>query len=177
MNVKNIFLVPLVVLLFKNSYAQSDTINTQYPKAVVFSNTELYAQLKDYLLRHPTVFAINSNGKPVPYTQAELKEQYEGVGISSQNLKTDSTYFDKSGVGIYKFGYMDLSEPKWLYLKYEGYIEFLDLNKKNFNLDKLLRQIRRFFKKNPSLTEKEKVKMLKGAMEVIYSNLYEVYSF
>lgn len=177
MRYKCIIFFLLQTIFFQCVYAQVDTLQTKVPKSVVFEENPLYDCLVNYLLDHPTIFTIDSNRKVIPFTKAELKERYEGTGIASVNLKTDSIYFDKSGTGIYKFGYMDIAEPKWLYLKYNDYIEFIDLNKKSFKLSKVLNRIHRFFRKNPSFTEKEKVKMLKRAMDVIYNNLYEEYSY
>jgi len=180
MNIIRLYLIGLLTVFCLQSSAQVDTLHTKASKSDVFKGTQLYNLLSDYLSDHPTVQSVQTiNGirKISPFTKEELLEMYEDHIIFSRNLKTDSVYFDKSAIGIYRFGYSDISEPNWLYLKYRDHIEFIDLDKKNFELNKVLKRINKFFKRNPSFTEKEKVKMLKGAMEVVYGNLYEVYSF
>jgi hypothetical protein len=126
-------------------------------------------------LKHPRLVKIDSNGNETPLSRYESINFYENHILTAVNLRYDSTYSDKSIIGIYRFGYV--GEPQYLYLKYRDHIEFVDLDKKTFRLENVLKKTYKFFRKSASFTEEEKVKMLKGVIEVIHSKLYEEISW
>lgn len=169
----------LIVLLLNVTYAaaqKKDAVDLAHNNIIVKEDTVLLNKLKDYLLNHPSVFTKDSSGNFVNFTKEELIEMYKERLVYAANLRFDTISPDKSVVGIYRFGFSGFSERPWLYFRYKNKIEFIDLNQEEFKLNKILKRIRRFYRRYP-FTEIEKVRMLKGTIEVIHQNVYEDFSW
>ena len=170
-----LFLVLLLNVTF-SAAQKKEVVDFAQNNIIVNKDSILLGKLKDYLLNHPSVFTKDSSGKFVNFTKEELYEMYKEHLVYTANLRFDTISPDKSVVGIYRFGFSGFSERPWLYFKYKNKIEFIDLNQGELKLNKILKRIRRFYKRYP-FTEIEKVRMLKGTIEVIHQNVYEDFSW
>ncbi len=140
-------------------------------------DTPIMWKLREYLLEHPTTFTKDVKGRVIPFTRDELIDMHKDDIIFVENLRHDSLSLSDSKIGIYRFGFLSLNEPSWLYLQYKNRIEFLDINQDRIHLHKILKRISRFYKKKPSLTPIEKIKMLERSIDVIYENAFEEISW
>ena len=141
-------------------------------------DTVLTKILRKYLIEHIDVYTLDSAGKKAPLDSAFIQEEYGNVFISSTNLKTDSIFSDKKLVGIYAYRFADVSSRPHLYIQFLNRLEFIDLDSKDFNLDKLLHKVMKFFKQySKEFTLQERVKTIQGVMETVYYNKFAEYSW
>jgi hypothetical protein len=164
------FLKIAFVLLFISKEAYSQEKNN------IVRDTILEKKLRKYLIEHIDFYTIDSAGKRK--LDSFMQKEYKDVSITSGNLKTDSILLDKNLLGIYSYRFADISSHPHLYIQYSNKIEFIELDSKNFRLNKLLKKIMKFFKKySNQFTLQEKVKTIQGVMETIYNNKFEEYSW
>jgi hypothetical protein len=133
-------------------------------------SVELNVQLQNYLIDHSYIYYRDSNNKRIPYSRKEVEELYGDVAIGHTNILSDTINCNK--IGIYRFGFLSLSEPRWLYLKHKKSIEFIEIE----HVQNIMKQLLRFFDMySSSFTEQEKIILVERVMKIVYDNRYAKY--
>lgn len=151
----------VIVILFcfyGNLFSQENYVN----------DPQLDTKLRKYLLERVDLYTFDDNNNKIPYVEA-----YANTLIASRNLKTDSIIKDKSVIGFYSCKYANITSRPHLYIQYPDRIEFILLDDKNFDLNKLMLKIIDFFNEySASFSPQERVKTVQGIMETIYYNKF-----
>ncbi len=147
----------------------------------IFANTSVSAQnnfvndslldrkLRNYLISRSSNVIIDKDSQVIPL---EMVYSNENILITSRNLKTDGTFNEEHGVGVYGFKFASLNEKPYLYFQYKNRIEFIELDN-HFNLQRVVKRILKFLKNHcTQFTLEERLKSIENTMEVIYFNKY-----
>jgi len=147
-------IVLLIIIFPKLSFSQKDNL---------VRDSVLYNDLYSFLITRVTDYLVDSLGNKQPaYIKGEIM-------IGTSNLRTDSILSDKQIIGLYstRFACLDCGSNQELYFQHKKRREFLTIDKKTNPFD-LIKQIQMFFNLYPNeFTEIEKIKTLKGALEVL----------
>jgi hypothetical protein len=177
--IKTYFLILCSQLLFGQNKSNFDTTNYHLsfqskkdsrPTDNLVHDKTLHNDLYNFLITGVTDYAIDSGGYRLSAEELYSKSTY----ITTRNLRTDSILMDKKLLGLYatRFACMDCGSDLELYFQHKNKREYLTIDRKNLDTFELINKIKTYFLLYPNeFTEIEKIRTIKGAMEVLETRL------